>query len=344
MLPASTCGPTLSIPGCAPIKFGFALSGGRGGGARSLSLSSSPSRSPRNPLDHRTEAEVPIIYSSDSDATDRGVVLHAKSEADGQEQSALKKEEKAKLVLSNGRLDESGTPLAWAVIKAPSDLELGVAHGKRHSGFRARGRPLVDNTAGSASRAGERTVKRLRAIRHRAGAEALAPAANLVDEEAASAAIARLRERAVSLLCTALGGCDGARETAAAVTEAFLSAHALAEARRLLLALGAGLRVNDSLRCEVLRAGPFGVGVLARQDPQEWASEEIQAKRRQWAQEALQEVKPAGPIGKCPECDGRAVVACGTAGSGRSSRLTKSFYHYSCLEDTCGKDSHVKLD
>jgi hypothetical protein len=37
-------------------------------------------------------------------------------------------------------------------------------------------------------------------------------------------------------------------------------------------------------------------------------------------------------------------VATGTAGSGRSGRLTKAFAHYSCMEDHCGKSSHVKQD
>merc|ERR1712232_974146 len=96
---------------------------------------------------------------------------------------------------------------------------------------------------------------------------------------------------------------------------------------------------------ELLTAGPSSAGgMVVRQDPRSWANAELNAKRQKWIEESLQEIKPAGPVGTCPLCGGRAVVATGTAGSGRSGRLTKAFAHYSCLEGACGQQSHVKQD
>lgn len=82
-----------------------------------------------------------------------------------------------------------------------------------------------------------------------------------------------------------------ADETALAVADALL---VLCEgdarsARQELQQLRPALRRNAELRQRVLEAGPAGAEALARQDRQEWATEELQNKRRRWAEEVLRD-------------------------------------------------------
>lgn len=245
-----------------------------------------------------------------------------------------------------------GVALAWAVLRPGQQRSAGFAP-SRELACRAPPQPktVTDHPA-----------KRPRlASRKFAGAEPVAAVRVLGDGDDTSQAAERLRERAASILQEALGSEAAKTADAGAVVEQQVAADAAATAaamadrcikllgvkgaRRHLLSLASALRVNAELRREVLAAGPKSAGELvARQDPRSWASAELRGRRRQWLEESMRDVKPAGPVGTCPECGGRAVVACGTAGSGRSGRLTKSFAHYSCLEDRCGRQSHVKQE
>lgn len=130
---------------------------------------------------------------------------------------------------------------------------------------------------------------------------------------------------------------------AVAAADAFVEAHGGAVARQRLLALAAALRSNAELRDELIAAEPQVLREIARQDPREWVSAGLRAKRRQWAKEALAEARqPGNVISVCPECGGRAAVECGRAGSGRSARISKQYAHYTCLEDRCGKVTHIQ--
>mmetsp|Transcript_69241 Transcript_69241/g.150689 ORF Transcript_69241/g.150689 Transcript_69241/m.150689 type:complete len:297 (-) Transcript_69241:111-1001(-) len=244
-------------------------------------------------------------------------------------------------------------PLRWSVL-GPDDAPVTRRPERRR------------RTPNQGPGSGERALKRLRALKRRSpggvveppsvasgrgkGAPAImdataatpASVTAIVPSSAASNA-APLRQRAVARLREALGEEDDSG-LAEALADAFLSIYSSSESRVRLLALGAALRRSKKLRTEVLDAGPDGAATLALQDPQAWAPDVVRAQRERWAAEALQEIKPAGPVGVCPACGGRAVVACGTAGSGRSGRLTKAFVHYSCLEDHCGQSSHVKQE
>eukprot|EP00928_Gymnodinium_smaydae_P058723 TRINITY_DN41921_c0_g1_i1.p1 TRINITY_DN41921_c0_g1~~TRINITY_DN41921_c0_g1_i1.p1 ORF type:complete len:352 (+),score=100.67 TRINITY_DN41921_c0_g1_i1:43-1056(+) len=257
---------------------------------------------------------------------------------------AVKAEAVAKQEAEDGAAGEGEEALAWAVLR-PGEAE--TLAGSRLASRKRAGEEAPAGAAAS-KRAGERAVKRLRGLRHRPalGAES-APAIASGGAQAHGSGQAgggSLHDRAVAFLAAALGGGAEAASVAAAAAAAFVEAHGASEARPRLLSLGAALRANGPLRTSVLAAGPAGAAKLATQDPADWATEKLQEKRRLWAAEALQEIKPAGPVGSCPVCGGRAVVACGTAGSGRSGRLTKAFAHYSCLEESCGRSTHVKQD
>jgi len=246
----------------------------------------------------------------------------------------------------------SALPLKWAVIR-PLSAEEQASTSKCTSEANPK-KTKRGGTTGIPAAKRERTAQRLRALSRRGptGPSGENAAMNSNTSLAKSSSevcsspglVGRFRERATAMLCEALRGWEHADLIGKAITEAFIKEHGAAAARRYLLDLCASLRRNATLREEVMVAGVTGAAKLARQDPREWATDELQAKRCRWAQESLREIKPAGPSAICPACGGRAIVATGTAGSGRAGRTTKAFNHYSCLEPHCGKSSHVKQD
>lgn len=316
-----------------PRKFGFALRRGCKDLTRSPSPCHSPSTSSQSIAGRQTSVVVQIADSSDSD----GGAGHAQARR-------TKRDPDVKRELANtGTLTGNGGALTWSVIEAPPTLAVGL-RGKQAHGNPNQKRRLSEHTDGAQRGSGMRVLKRFHAMRSKAASDESSKKEHLMDEQSLSVASAQLHDRAVSLISATLSGAEQATEIATMVVGSFVNVQGISGARRTLLALNAALRVNTSLKTTVLAASPSEIATLAHQDPREWASEEIQAMRRQWEKEALEEVKPAGPVGNCPECGGRAVVATGTAGSGRSARLTKAFAHYSCLEDNCGKSSHIKQD
>lgn len=236
------------------------------------------------------------------------------------------KQENMVRIACAGKLDLGQTPLAWAVLKPTAEGKVACSSEcDRARGHTAgRRRPIVRQSAH---------------VNPKASASKCSPGGSVRPETTV-----RIRERAIALFCEALDRGDSSQETAGAIVDAFMETHGAANARRLLLDLGASLRRNAALREEVVATGASVAARLVQQDPREWATDELRNKRSRWAEEALQELKPSGPIAACPCCGGRAVVATGTAGSGRAGRTTKAFIHYSCLEQGCGKSSHVKQD
>lgn len=236
-------------------------------------------------------------------------------------------------IKSTGELGLGELPVSWAVLK-PTDGALNPTAKQRarkrngaHAGRAADG---VDRVA----------TKRVRQAGCAPGANARLAHAS----KDAAGTTASLRTKASAMLKEVLGGCLRSNEVAESIVAAF-SCVKQEDMRRRLIDLCAALRRNAELRDSVMASTPEELAKLVDQDPREWATHELQTQRSQWAQEGyLQAGQRAGPIGTCPACGGRAVVATGTAGSGRSGRLTKAFAHYSCLEDNCGKSSHVKQE
>lgn len=255
---------------------------------------------------------------------------------------------------SVGKLAVGESPLPWAVLR-PVTTDSAASSSKVHSSVGKRKSNQNLHDASSRVDSQERAANRLQPLARsvRAKADLSIPAdgnrrmsstktskGNSSNPDVAAA----MSVRATTLLSQILSGGPQSQAIAAAIVKVFLEAHGPVAARRLLLDLGAALRRNATLREEVLASGVSVGAKLLRQDPREWATEELLAKRCRWAEEALQKILPAGPIGVCPCCDGRAVVAAGTAGSGRAGRTTKAFYHYTCIEVGCGKSSHLKQD
>jgi len=193
--------------------------------------------------------------------------------------------------------------------------------------------------------AGERVLKRLcgaqrRTVGKHAGeAKISSPAVPSCSITAA----AHLLQHAPGLLINALGGGERAKQTAEAAVKAFVATQGASEARRSIQALCSAVRANIPFRADVLAKGPEGVMDLVEQDSREWATKEMHEKRLCWKREALNEAGvPGSQITECPECGGRATVECGRAGTGRAARLSKQYAHYKCLEERCGKVTHLK--
>merc|ERR1712048_232305 len=105
-------------------------------------------------------------------------------------------------------------------------------------------------------------------------------------DNVASDNVAKMCERASALLCTALCGGERAQAIATAIVEAFLQEKEPKCARRLLLDLVAALRRNKGLREEIIVSGTMKARELAQQDPRQWATDKLQAKRSRWAEES----------------------------------------------------------
>jgi len=239
-------------------------------------------------------------------------------------------------------------PLKWSVCRSMSESggcgESRSVQEPNHQGRHGRGRGRGRKSPGCAQPApiAERVSKRLRTLRSSTGnsqqsrQERTSPVPAAVQSNVVTA---RLHERATVRLDAALGG--GAEEIAAAVAKAFLLVYPDGSmAKRRMLALTAALRANASLRKTVLDAGVEGAEALAKQEPHEWAHEDLKSRRLQWAQESLRAACPSGgEIGTCPECGGRAVVECGQSADFKKA---KQYAHYTCLEEHCGKISHIK--
>merc|ERR1712110_805272 len=102
----------------------------------------------------------------------------------------------------------------------------------------------------------------------------------------------------------------------------------------------AALRRDVEFRRALVAQGPAGTAALAQQDPKEWVSAEVQVRRRHWASEAMREACPfEGQVGTCPECGGRAIVECGQSADFKKA---KQYAHYTCMEERCGKVTHIK--
>eukprot|EP00747_Dinoflagellata_sp_TGD_P031394 gnl/TRDRNA2_/TRDRNA2_135247_c0_seq1.p1 gnl/TRDRNA2_/TRDRNA2_135247_c0~~gnl/TRDRNA2_/TRDRNA2_135247_c0_seq1.p1 ORF type:complete len:360 (+),score=48.48 gnl/TRDRNA2_/TRDRNA2_135247_c0_seq1:50-1129(+) len=290
---------------------------------------------------------VELIVDSDNESVDQGgLVPNPVGDANRAYHGKQGLAETYGLHVKNGGAlalgNTDGSPLAWAVLRpSPSGSVSKPVVGK------ANKRKIMSHESGPPTRTHQRASqhlhpsggKKVGSKRAIDGAAVVRSVKGASDEGAA-----KMCERAGALLCTALCGGEHAQAIATAIVEAFLQENEPDCARRLLLDLVAALRRNKALREEILVSGATKARELAQQDPRQWATDELQAKRSRWAEESLNEIKPNGPIGVCPSCGGRAVVAAGTAGSGRAGRTTKAFYHYSCMETHCGKASHVKQD
>mmetsp|Transcript_106863 Transcript_106863/g.300446 ORF Transcript_106863/g.300446 Transcript_106863/m.300446 type:complete len:200 (+) Transcript_106863:50-649(+) len=131
----------------------------------------------------------------------------------------------------------------------------------------------------------------------------------------------------------------GDAELSAAIVDAFYRAAGdQHKASHRLRSLVVALRSNAKLREGVLRAGTSGAVALALQDPREWASDGMKAKRQAWAQEELSKASQhGGYVRECPQCGGKAIFETGSHGDWK---ISKEFSHYRCTEVSCGQITH----
>mmetsp|Transcript_149067 Transcript_149067/g.415451 ORF Transcript_149067/g.415451 Transcript_149067/m.415451 type:complete len:197 (+) Transcript_149067:135-725(+) len=145
-----------------------------------------------------------------------------------------------------------------------------------------------------------------------------------------------LQDKAAARLTEALG--MDHRELAGSIAEAIITVGGTDAAHRIR-ALVSALRTNAVLRSEVIREGKGIATKLASQDTREWASEDLKAQREAWAKSSMAEAsRLGGDIRPCPECGGRAVFS---TGSTAAYKMAKSYAHYTCIEVSCGKETHL---
>eukprot|EP00927_Polykrikos_kofoidii_P079739 TRINITY_DN7655_c0_g1_i1.p1 TRINITY_DN7655_c0_g1~~TRINITY_DN7655_c0_g1_i1.p1 ORF type:complete len:217 (+),score=33.07 TRINITY_DN7655_c0_g1_i1:120-770(+) len=149
------------------------------------------------------------------------------------------------------------------------------------------------------------------------------------------------RAKAQTLLVEALGGGRGVVELASAIIDAFVKAAGeSSKASHRLRSLIAALRNNDKLRDVILSGGISCAVDVALQDPREWATDNLKARRQFWATSAMNMASQVGgDIRSCPQCGGKAVLETGTSAA---YKMAKAYVHYRCMEVHCGLDTHVK--
>jgi len=219
----------------------------------------------------------PASASSHSTCSVKGEI-RAKSEVGLHVRASLKFEPG-----QSGTKDEGDSTLRWAVIR-PSDKSEDHADKAQVKVKREKvGAVKLEQ------RVAAQTLKRLRSgvTRVAVSGSANGSKANDVDEE-------KLRSRAISMVTSAFGGSGSSEARASTVVDAFVEEHGASEARHRLLALVSALRQNEPFRSDVLEMPSERVLTLAKQEPREWATAAMHAKRRKWAADAIQEVKPAG--------------------------------------------------
>lgn len=261
----------------------------------------------------------------------------------------VKRADPSELCLRKGVHTEAAEDalLTWAVVR-PVECKRKdsktVHTPSRRSGSLHCLRPVACRPCPSS---GERVQKRLRTLKHRSPGTALTER----KERSLSSGLGEvLRESATSQLGMILGTASGpaaitdgtllGTSLAAAITDAFIGEYGATASKPRLMSLLKALRGNELLRNTVLEQGVDGVAALARQDPQEWASADLQLRRQQWTRESLKAACPTGgQVSICPECGGRAIVECGQSADFKKA---KQYAHYTCMEEKCGKITHIK--
>lgn len=231
----------------------------------------------KRPAELASGSLTPASASSHSTCSVKGEI-RAKSEVGLHVRASLKFEP-----CQSGTKDEGDSTLRWAVIR-PSDKSEDHADKAQVKVKREKvGAVKLEQ------RVAAQTLKRLRSgvTRVAVSGSANGSKANDVDEE-------KLRSRAISMVTSAFGGSGSSEARASTVVDAFVKEHGASEARHRLLALVSALRQNEPFRSDVLEMPSERVLTLAQQEPREWATAAMHAKRRKWAADAIQEVKPAG--------------------------------------------------
>lgn len=255
----------------------------------------------------------------------------------------LVKHDPSELCMREGVHVALGTqsPLQWAVLKPAA-----IKHDKNgrakleFRGSQQQGCSVTrtdEDSRSCSTTVHERVKKRLRVMQHCSPGRKLTETPGMARKLSAGSGEG-LREYATVQFRQALG--IESETLAAAITEAFLKEHGPTAAKPRLLSLLKALRANATLRASVLEKGLGSASTLAGQDPQEWASTELQSRRLQWSIEALKEACPTGgQVSTCPDCGGRAILQCGQSADFKKA---KQYAHYTCMEERCGKVTHIK--